>query len=285
MLNDTDYMKAFLAIQKKCLDATHLVSSAAVPGVSEKDLADIYETDLAQDGITEFWYPTLICAGQYSGQPLTRRNHLPSADVTLRDNDIVILDVTPMQKTIWGNWTITKSVGNNPFYKNLCADLFAIVTEAAAEAIRGGHSGLGDIYHGVMAKAKARGLESIDPRGNVGHSIFQVEEGQSVDKVPLEARAFIDENDSEIGKRFLISIEPELARVNPADGVRYGGKFQFIVPVGYGDLGTQLINAQLEFYRDMVRHENDPAMKEALGQAEKKIAGSVSVNTLNVPSY
>jgi Xaa-Pro aminopeptidase len=261
-------MKAFLDIQQCCLDATKVVSRAVKPGISEMKLADIYSKELAQLGITDFWYPTLICAGQYSGQPLTRRNHLPSDDAILRENDIVILDTTPLKGTVWGNWTITQAIGDNNFYQNLCSDIFSIVIEVAAEVVQGNCHGLKNIYLRVIEKAQTRGLESIDPRGNVGHNIFQVPEGQTVDKTPLEDRIFIDSTNMPITEPCLISLEPELARINPADGVRYGGKFQFIIPIGYGAAGKQLIQTQVAFYKDMVMQGDNLSMKECLDAYE-----------------
>jgi Metallopeptidase family M24 len=266
MLNSAEYIDTFVKIQRHCMAATKIVADHAKPGVSEQKLADVYHTELAHHGITEFWYPTLICAAEYSGQPLTRRNHLPSADVTLRENDIVILDATPLQETVWGNWTITKNIGTDIFYDKLCADILTVVTATIAEVLGGQYSSLGEIYSHAMKKAQQLGLESIDPRGNVGHSIFQVPPGQTVDKTPMEQRLFIDATNHPIPDQALISLEPELARVNPLDGKRYGGKFQFVIPYGYGERGAQLIHDQREFYINMFRAVK--SMAEALNPLE-----------------
>jgi hypothetical protein len=255
--------------QQRCMDATKVVANAAKAGVSELELAELYHAELAEHGIKENWYPTLICAGQYSGQPLTRRNHRPSADVHIRKNDIVILDTTPMLGEAWGNWTITKSIGDDPFYKQLVADLFAVVIETAAEVLRGDYHEMGDIFSHVMTKAEARGLHNIDPRGNAGHTIFQIPEGQTVDKTPPEQRLYIDGTNSTLPERALVSIEPELARINPTDGVQYGGKFQFIIPVGYGDAGNRLVQTQYDFYQDMILLEDNELMRLSLPRGHK----------------
>ena len=70
------------------------------------------------------------------------------------------------------------------------------------------------------------GFISLDPMGDVGHSIFQVLEGQTVDKTPQEDRLFIY---PEHGHRLIegiISIEPQIGKINPAGGKVYSAKIQ-----------------------------------------------------------
>jgi hypothetical protein len=264
MLNSQDYIDAFIKLQELCFTVTKIAARHIQPGVSEAALAEIYHSELACHNITEFWYPTLICAGEYTGQPLTRRNHLPSPDVRIRQNDIVILDTTPFSRTVWGNWSIVQTIGDDPFYHKLANDIFAVTIQIASEVLRGDYRSLGDIHSRCTAKAATYGLDSIDIRGNVGHDITQVPVGQTVDKTPLSERVFIDAANQPFAQPHLISIEPELARINPSDGIRYGGKFQFIVPFGYGAAGRQLIAMQRQFYSEMAIEQNNSAMQETL---------------------
>jgi hypothetical protein len=271
MLDNASYIDKFLKLQRHCMDATLDLAEKSLPGTSELALANRYKDYFADHDVTEEWYPTLICAGRYSGQPLTRRNHLPDGHVKIRQDDVVILDCTPLQGTVWDNWTVTKAIGNDPFYRELCDDLFACVMETTSKVLTGEIDGLAAIHSSVTRKAESLGLKSIDPRANVGHSIFQVPEGQTVDLTPESERIFIDQDDMEIPAQSLISIEPELARINPEDGIQYGGKFQFIIPFGYDKAGEQLIADQFAFYKDFAAIENSAKMRESLSVAEDKL--------------
>jgi hypothetical protein len=265
------------------MDATLQVAVKSKPGTSELELANAYSNYFSDKGITSEWYPTLICAGLFTGQPLTRRNHLPDDNVKINQDDVVILDCTPMQGTVWGNWTVTKAIGNASFYRNLCDDLFSCVMETATEVLRGETKTLLAIHDSVMRKAKRLGLESIEPRSNVGHSIFQVPEGQTVDLTPENVRIFVDQQDTEIPTQSLISIEPELARINPKDGIRYGGKFQFIIPYGYGEAGKQLVADQIKFYQAFAKQENSARMEEVLRFSESRIMAFTDIQNHSSP--
>ncbi len=281
MLPPEDFIQRFLTIQQDCMDATLTVVEAAKPGVDEKSLAEQFDSRMRQRGLSQAWYPTLICAGPFSGEPLTRRNHLPSGDVKLRSEDIVILDATPLDKTVWGNWTVTKSVGFNPFYRQLCSDVFSVTLQGAADVLTGKAQHPQQIYSSVIDAAEQRGLVSIDPRGNVGHSIFQVPAGQTVDQTPITDRLFIDAMTTIVVAPILLSVEPELARVNPSDGVRYGGKFQFIIPIGYGNAGEVLIQNQLAFFQRFAAHENNPSLTESLHNFTKQLGQRSGREILN----
>lgn len=266
------FIESFLCIQKECFHAMHVVMPEVKQGISEAQLAQYFHSELSRKNIDDFWYPTLVCAGEYSGQPLTRRNHLPSQDVKLRQDDIVILDITPFHasdKTTWGNWSITCYVGADPFYKKLCDDLFTITIETAFALMRSDYHDLCEVYDQGMQRASEYSLENIDHRGNIGHSIFQVPAGQTVDQTSEGSRLFIDACHQALPKQVLISIEPEMGRINPADGIRYGGKFQFIAPIGYGEKGNELISLQLDFYRRMAQQTENERMLSLIRNIEE----------------
>src|SRR4051794_32236277 len=92
-------------------------------------------------------------------------------------------------------------------------------------------------------------LESIEPRNNVGHSIFQVRKGQTVESTPLNDRVFINDSNPPWSAPILLFLEPQLSRIHPEGGTRYGGKSQFILPFGFGKAGRDLVDLQYEFYR------------------------------------
>jgi Xaa-Pro aminopeptidase len=103
MLSCTDYLKEFERLQGITMAVTSSVAKNIQPGNSELEIAHQLEHELRVKGLHDHWYPILICAGKNSGKPLSRRFHLPSTDLVC-ENDIVIVDSTPMKETVWGNW-------------------------------------------------------------------------------------------------------------------------------------------------------------------------------------
>ena len=150
---------------------------------------------------------------------------MPSEDVIVKDNDIVMLDSTPLDGTVWSNWAETFVVGHDEFFEKLINDSRRIVdktyeyTATQAKTIQ-------DIYDFAMNLIKEGGFTSLDPMDDVGHSIFQVPEGQTVDKTPQEDRLFIYPEHGNRPIEGIISIEPQIAKVNPADGKMYSTKIQ-----------------------------------------------------------
>jgi hypothetical protein len=255
MLTETDFITKFIDLQIETLRASKSVVDMVGTGILETELAEAFDAELSKYKLPlSKWYPTLICAGEYSGQPLTRRNHLPSANVILRENDIVILDITPQHETVWGNWSVTIAIGNDPFYQELVKDIFEVTVQTAMFSATDAAT-IGEIYDHCQKLAADKKLISIDPRDDVGHNIFQVPANQTVDKTPEQDRVFLDgagyRNAPLTG---LISIEPQLSRINPADGKQYGAKHQFIVPFLAPSLKSEaeaLISMQLKFYNDI----------------------------------
>jgi len=229
MLSSVDYLKEFERVQGIAMSVTNAVAENVKPGSSELEIAHALEHELRVHGLNEHWYPILICAGKNSGKPLSRRFHLPSSDL-VSENDIVIVDSTPMKETVWGNWSVTVSIGNDGFFQDLCRDSLSLVCETYNFAQNEAKT-IGDIFDFCTARMAALKLISLDPRDDVGHSIFQVPVGQTVDLTPLEDRLFISEEYRKFPITGLVSIEPQVGRISPKDGVMYGSKHQAVVSV------------------------------------------------------
>ena len=122
LLSREKYLERFSEIQKHVIPITRELGEKVKPGMSEKEIANEYTRMLAEVGLTEHWYPILINAGENSGKAVSRRIHLPD-DYIIKENDIFILDCTPIDKTVWGNWAETFVVGNDPFFQSLSGDL------------------------------------------------------------------------------------------------------------------------------------------------------------------
>jgi len=218
-------------MQEITVEVTKGLGRLIKPGMSEFELAEAYTRMLSDNGLKDHWYPILVYAGEITGKPISRRFHLPSADVAVEENDIVMLDSTPIDGTVWSNWSETFLIGKDDFYQAIISDTEKIVDETydylASEA-----KTVGDIYDFCNLRISNYGLQSLDPRNDVGHSIFQVPEGQTVDKTPMGDRLFINEEYRNSPIEGIISIEPQLGRINPADGKMYSAKMQkvFICP-------------------------------------------------------
>jgi Xaa-Pro aminopeptidase len=224
---ESNYRDAFQRIQKHTVAVTTAVARSLVAGMSELEISEKLASELAAVGLNDHWYPILISAGSNSGKPLSRRFHLPSADALVRADDIVIVDSTPLDRTVWGNWSITVSIGNDPFFAALARDCDEIA-EKTHDFARTART-IGEVYDVCMQLMSQYQLTSLDPRDDVGHSIFQVPEGQRVEDTPLSQRLFISEEYRNEPLRGILSIEPQVGRAHPRDGITYGAKQQRVL--------------------------------------------------------
>ena len=101
----------------------------------------------------------------------------------------------------------------------MIVDLVYDFTSSEAKSVQ-------DIYDFTMSLLERGGFVSLDPKGDVGHSIFQVEPGQTVDKTPMEQRLFIYPDHGEKLIEGIISIEPQIGKISPVDGRMYSAKMQ-----------------------------------------------------------
>lgn len=228
MLPEKEYLQKFDELQKLTVEATEPLIQKIVPGQSEKQVADMYYKLLEDRGFTEHWYPILVYSGEITGKPISRKIHLPSDEVKIKKNDIVFVDSTPMKDTVWTNWCSTFVVGKNDFFGNVIRDVKDVVEKTASFSERKAKT-VSDLYNYCTALVKEKGMEMLDPYKDVGHSIFQVPEHQTVDKTPMEDRLLLNQQFGGRPLSGIISIEPQLGRINPADGKMYGAKIQKVL--------------------------------------------------------
>lgn len=225
MLSRDDFIDKFQDMQEKTVRITQEVGLRIKPGQTERQIADFYAESLAEVGLNEHWYPILVYVGGSTSMPISRRYHLPSDDVVVKENDIVMIDCTPIDGAVWSNWAETFVVGRDDFFQSLVDDSRMIVdlvydfTSSEAKSVQ-------DIYDFTMSLLERGGFVSLDPKGDVGHSIFQVEPGQTVDKTPIEQRLFIYPDHGERLIEGIISIEPQIGKISPVDGRMYSAKMQ-----------------------------------------------------------
>jgi len=225
MLPEDIYLKKFQELQRLTVDATKTLIKWISPGRNEKEVAEKYYSLLAKRGFTNHWYPILVYSGEITGKPISRKVHLPSEEIIIKENDIVFVDCTPMKETTWTNWCATIVVGKNDFFENIIKDTKEIVAKTALFAGKKAKT-VGDLYNYCISLIGQKGMEMLDPYRDVGHAIFQVPEGQTVDKTPMEDRLLLNQQFRERLLSGIISIEPQLGRINPADGKMYGAKAQ-----------------------------------------------------------
>lgn len=228
MLETKEYLQKFNTMQTATVDVTRKVASLIEPGMSELYIAEIYERELAEVGLAEHWYPIIVYAGNWTGKPISRRYHLPSPDVIVKENDMIILDCTPLDKTVWSNWAETFMVGSDDFFSGIITDAKSIV-EATHKYANTDAKTIGDIFDFCSAQIEKFDMQSLDPRNDVGHSIFQVPEGQTVDKTPLEDRLFISDEYRNSPITGIVSIEPQAGRIHPVTGETFGAKIQKVL--------------------------------------------------------
>lgn len=225
MLSNKQFLQKFEAMQAKTVKITRQVASELKPGKSEKEIADMYYDALAEAGFTEHWYPVLVYVGASTSLPISRRYHLPSPEVIIQDSDIVMLDCTPLDGTVWSNWAETFTVGKDAFYDSLIKESQAIVEKVHNYTVKEAKT-IQDIYDYAMQLIDEGGFVSLDPMGDVGHSIFQVPEGQTVDKTPQKQRMFIYPEHGDRPVEGIISIEPQIGKKYPGSEIVFSTKMQ-----------------------------------------------------------
>ncbi|MFH0791666.1 MAG: M24 family metallopeptidase [bacterium] len=228
MLNQQEYIKKFSNIQEIIVAVTSELIAWIEPGMNEKYIAERYGMILASNGLSKHWYPILVYAGKNTGKPISRRFHLPTSEDIIKKTDIVFVDCTPIDGTVWGNWSDTIIIGSNKFYESLVADTKEIVKDTMIYAKTKAKT-VGDVYDYCINLVNIKGMTSLDLRNDIGHSIFQVPIDSTVEDTPMGDRIFISKEYQNKELSGILSIEPQLGRINPEDGLMYGAKTQEVI--------------------------------------------------------
>jgi len=184
-----------------------------MPGISEKEFSNKCEEIMYSLGAESLWYPMLVNFNNNSIY-CTRGNHLPSEEVYLRKNDIVLVDYSPMVNGKWGDYSETILVGSNEEYSELIQDakqIFELTYEFAKQA-----ETVGELFEFCKAIIEFRGYELLDPNGNIGHTIE--------DYSNQAKRIFIYPGNRQVllkGKKW--EIEPHIGKGS------YGAKFENVI--------------------------------------------------------
>ncbi|WP_040952050.1 M24 family metallopeptidase [Gorillibacterium massiliense] len=183
------------------------------PGISEKQFSDICEEIMCSLGAEDLWYPMLVNFGQNTIY-CTRGSHLPSSEVLLKENDIVLIDFSPKLNGFWGDYSETIVIGNNEEMKQLSRDAKYIFdrTYEYAQKCRT----IGELFNYSINLIKELDYILLDPNGNIGHSIENYDnQNKRIYICPENKMMNLD------GKVW--AIEPHLGR-----GM-YGAKFENVI--------------------------------------------------------
>lgn len=167
-------LNIFHSLQSILVQVVENVSAELKVGMKEKEVETILTTRLKECDIDRFWYPIMISRGENTSKLFSLIIHLP-------DDMIIIIDATPLDstETVWGNWCQTITIGNDTFYKKLCEDVLYVTTNLEHFSINKAKK-IGDIFDYFREIIQNMSLELIGD--NIGHSIFAVLQGQTVDK-------------------------------------------------------------------------------------------------------
>lgn len=133
--------------QDIAVKACQLSKAYLKPGISEKKFALICEEIMRQLGAEDLWYPMLVNFGTNTVY-CTRGGHLPSEDVHLKENDIALVDYSPLVNGYWGDYSETIPVGDNEFYSALINDAKEIFEKTISFAKHA--NTIGEVFYIVM---------------------------------------------------------------------------------------------------------------------------------------
>lgn len=209
-------------VQKIAKQTIDFIKSQIKVGMSLRELRRLAENKMLALGTTSFWYwdiGAFIFSGDETGLSVSGK-HYKTADRTLKENDIVTVDLSPQVGNVWGDYARTLIIENgivvddinkisNTEWKNgllmedkLHAELLSFASpETTFEGL----------YLHVNEYIKANGYINLDFLGNLGHSIVTRKD----DRVYIEKG-----NTAPLGSVKYFTFEPHIS----LNGSKYGFK-------------------------------------------------------------
>ena len=208
-------------------------------GNTESGVANICTQLLQQYGAKDSWYhnvPALVLVGERTTLSVSGTDYQPS-DVTIRANDFVTIDLSPMVNDCWGDCARSYIVESGrvippdkssalDYGKNTERALHALMKEIATPKTR-----MHELYCVINQSIEKMGYRNLDFRGNLGHSIEK----------QMNDRRFIEEgSQTRLGDCDLFTLEPHICRVKDMWGFKMENIYYFeddkAVPLGSPDL-------------------------------------------------
>ncbi len=229
----------YLDVQNIALRVLRDIVPFIKTGNTESWVADVCTQLLQQYGAKDCWYhnvPALVLVGERTTLSVSGRDYHPS-DVTIRTNDLVTIDLSPMVNDCWGDCArsyIVESGSVKPpdrcsaldYGKNTERELHALMKEIATP-----ETSMHELHSFIMQSIENMGYKNLDFRGNLGHSIEKL----------LDDRRYLEENNqTKLGDCDLFTFEPHICRANDMWGFKMENIYYFeddkAVPLGSPEL-------------------------------------------------
>lgn len=209
-MNDPDTIRITQHLQQIAVDVFVKTLGQLQIGMSELDIAHLLAEGLTYKGITGYWYDVpqnvLIGVERFKQGTTTSdyRTKSPSKSVQLENGLPVFIDVGPMDSISqqWGDWASTFIFHPNEAQNQqvqLLADLRTVHRNGFSQ-ITSATTGKA-IFQYYKEAYGALGVELLDVRANVGHSIHLGEKKSA-------HRIWINENNSKPLGVGIFAIEP-----------------------------------------------------------------------------
>ena len=194
-------------------------------GVTERSVVDLCTQLLEQYGAKDCWYhdvPALVLVGDRTILSVSGPDYQPS-DVTIRCNDLVTIDLSPMVNNFWGDCArsyivVDGSVGSpqgTPLYHGVHTEreLHVLMKEVATP-----ETSMHELYSLFNRSIETMGYKNLDFRGNMGHSIEK----------HLDDRRYIEANNmTRLGDCNMFTFEPHISRDNDTWGFKMENIYYF----------------------------------------------------------
>jgi Xaa-Pro dipeptidase len=155
-----------VAAQRSTLDVLAQLEADVRPGVSERELAARAEAIARGAGATGVWTPIAVGAGAGA---LVCHPEFPPTDRRVVEDDLVLLDVTPLFGPWPGDATRTVLVGDDPARREVL-DEATRIEGAILDAIRPGMPA-NELFAFARELLDDAGFELLDLLGNIGHDL------------------------------------------------------------------------------------------------------------------
>ena len=212
----------YFEVQQIAKQTVSFLKTQIKAGMSLRELRQLAESKMISLGADSFWYWD-IGAFVFSGDETTQSvsgKHYQTADKTIKENDIVTVDLSPQVSNIWGDYARTIIIENgsvvddinkisNAEWKNglLMEDILhsELISFATPETT------FEELYFHMNEFIAVNGFINLDFLGNLGHSIVT----DKNDRIYIEKG-----NKAPLGSVKYFTFEPHIA----VKGSKYGFK-------------------------------------------------------------
>lgn len=212
-----DVIRETEEMQARCVQASYKVISSLENGMSELHVADMFAEELAEEGVTDYWYrfprgvERMILFGEDRFQDMTSEKYeekIPREDIILKPGDLVYFDLHPRsQSGYWGNFAASGIYKPQEIDQERVAFIETIqrIQQEGINQLRADMTGK-DVYAMFMKLYENEGIHLIDVLGNFGHRMLQGEKTRTIwQDVPY---AFLDQKNDLPIEGQIFGIEP-----------------------------------------------------------------------------